>query len=192
MINLVVALPVEARPLIAHFGLLPVFTHGPFRCYQSNDTFLVVSGVGKLNAAAAVAYLHALEGGKVGDIWLNIGTAGHDNLQVGSGYLAASILDADTNKKWVPMQLSDEKLATIHLVSLARPTDSYGGNFTYDLEASAFFEIAQRCSREGMVQCFKIISDNLSSNMKQVSAKLMEQLVKKRMTDIERLLTVIT
>lgn len=191
MINLVVSLPAEARPLVNYLGLAPTFTHGPFRCYNAENISLIVSGVGKLNVAAAVAYLHAMVGGKSSHGWLNVGIAGHRSLKIGDGYLASSVRDAKTSKEWRPKRLLDSKLQEIDLVSLEQPTETYEGDVAYDMEASAVFEIATRCTAEGMIQCFKIISDNLSNGPNRVSATQVEQLVNQRMVDIEHLLSIL-
>ena len=53
MINLVVALPAEARPLINHYGLNDKQTHAAFALHRNKDMTLVVSGPGKASAAAA-------------------------------------------------------------------------------------------------------------------------------------------
>lgn len=191
MINIVVSLPAEAQPLVNRLGLAPAYTHGPFRCYAAGNISLIVSGVGKLNMAAAVAYWHGMGGGKSGPAWLNVGIAGHNNLKIGNGYLASSVRDAKTGKAWQPKRLSGSKLPEIELLSLEQPTETYEGHAAYDMEASAFFEIARRCAAQDMIQCFKIISDNLSSGSNQVSAKQVEQLVNKRMADIEHLLVLL-
>ena len=177
--------------MVKQLCLEPFFTHGPFRCYRGSNISLIVSGAGKVNMAAAVGYLHALGGGKPDQGWLNVGIAGHRNLEIGYGTLVRSIRDATSGRIWQPKSLSASKLPGIDLVSLDRPTTSYDGDPAYDMEASAFVEVATRCTAEDVIQCYKIISDNFSRGTNRVSAKLVEQLVYKRLDDIEDLLRLI-
>ena len=55
MIHLVVALPAEASPLIERLGLRRDMAGRAMRLYVGDDLRLVVSGVGKVAAAAAAA-----------------------------------------------------------------------------------------------------------------------------------------
>ena len=57
MINLVVALGSEAGPLVRHFGMSRDRGASGFRIYARDGMRLVVTGVGKINAAGGVAYL---------------------------------------------------------------------------------------------------------------------------------------
>lgn len=52
MIVFLTALSCEARPLIEHFKL-KAQTHSPFSIYQGKNRSLIVSGIGKINAAMA-------------------------------------------------------------------------------------------------------------------------------------------
>ena len=56
MINILTALPCEAKPLIHHYRLNGRQVHG-FRIYENSDMRLIVSGIGKVAAAAACACL---------------------------------------------------------------------------------------------------------------------------------------
>ena len=62
MLNFVVALPCEARPIISHFGLQALDSPAGFRLYNRERMRLIVSGAGKIPAAAATAYAGATLG----------------------------------------------------------------------------------------------------------------------------------
>ena len=99
MLCLVVALAAEARPLLAPHRLRGVSGH-PYRICAGEQTHLIVSGVGKVAAAAATAYLRAL----IGDApaaWLNIGIAGHGSQAVGTALLA-QVVDIASGKPFTP------------------------------------------------------------------------------------------
>ncbi|MEO0417063.1 MAG: hypothetical protein AAF226_19170, partial [Verrucomicrobiota bacterium] len=61
----VVALRPEANPIIQHWGLKhsAALSSGSFQVFahpDKNNHFLIISGVGKVNAAAATAWLAAV------------------------------------------------------------------------------------------------------------------------------------
>ncbi|MGH9462066.1 MAG: hypothetical protein ACRD1X_12660, partial [Vicinamibacteria bacterium] len=102
MIRLVVALPAEAKPLVSHFNLKPAREARGFKIYQNDDIALIVSGVGKIAAAAATAYLQAWTGNRPNGAWINVGMAGHRDLLLGKGVLAYRITDRATGETWYP------------------------------------------------------------------------------------------
>ena len=60
MLNLIVATQTEARPLIAHFHLQAANLGSAFPLYHKDDLRLIISGIGKIAAATATAYLFGL------------------------------------------------------------------------------------------------------------------------------------
>ena len=83
MIQLLTALKCEARPLIEAFNLVRCQGNGPHELYQNGELQLLVSGPGKTAAAAATAFAFASSGLQENTAWLNIGIAGHRQLQPG-------------------------------------------------------------------------------------------------------------
>ena len=87
---IVTALDSEARPLLDQYRLRASANSGPFRLYGNDNILLIVSGIGRVNAAAASAYLAALAGPGVHS-WLNIGIGGQRDYVLGSAWLASCI-----------------------------------------------------------------------------------------------------
>ena len=112
MINLVVALPAEARPLIKHYSLNRQQAHDAFPLYRNERMALVVCGPGKIAAATATTWLAELIPGKQRAAWLNIGVAGHATHDIGTGLLVNRISDHASNKSWYPPQVHDLDMAT--------------------------------------------------------------------------------
>ena len=78
MLNLVVATIPEAKPIIKFFNLKQNKLISEFKIFENyqKTISLIISGIGKINAASAVTYL-ALKSKKIkNNIWLNIGIAG--------------------------------------------------------------------------------------------------------------------
>ena len=138
MICLTVALPAESRPLIDFYRLKPRAAKGAFRIYRNESIALVVSGVGRIAAAAATAYLHAVTDEQRNCGWLNIGIAGHAEHTVGTGILASRITDSSTGTSWVAAPVPDLTISTGPLVTVEAPETHYPETVMYDMEAAGF------------------------------------------------------
>ena len=192
MINIVVALPAEARPLLDHFRLRDRQHNMVFPIYRNTDMALIVSGSGKVAAAAATALLAGTGTPHSRAAWLNIGIAGHAHHAIGSGYIAHRITDSATGKNWSPPQLHELSTPTESLYTVDRPEDDYPTTALYEMEASGFLPVANRFSSSELVQCFKVISDNRTQATTAVTAKLCAQLITARLADIEQLVNALS
>ena len=188
MIHLVVAIPCEARPLLRHFGLRAALDKGPFRVYENEQLRLIVSGVGKLAAAAATAYLQGRHRTRGDCGWLNIGTAGHADCPVGSGLLAHCIRDAGSGLNWYPPLLLETRVPTAMVVTVEQPETGYPGAAAYDMEAAGFAAAASRCATSELVHSYKVISDNRQQPVGQVTKGFVEELISAQLDTIEQLL----
>jgi len=192
----VCALQAEAQPLIAHYRLKAIgavagvgvnpggatagavgvtggFRDGGFRLYANDRIVLVVSGIGKINAAAATA--HGLAQMPANSIALNIGIAGSDN-QLGDIFIAQCIR-ADERSVYPPMTFNTE-LPGITVQSVDQPCMQYQQNVAFDMEASAFVSIARRYVVAELAQSLKIISDNSDHPLIDASGELTSRLDK--------------
>ena len=174
MLCLVVALAAEARPLLASYRLRGVSGH-PYHICAGEQTHLIVSGVGKVAAAAATAYLRAL----IGDApaaWLNIGIAGHGSQAVGTALLAHKVVDIASGKLFYPTFTAPPPCRTtlLHTVDRVQPA---AGDAACDMEASGFCEAAQRFATSERVHCLKVVSDNPQSSYQELNAEKVETLI---------------
>lgn len=187
-INLVTALPAEAKPIASRFGLERVSADRGFPVYRHQHTTLIVSAPGKINSAAATAYLGAVGGCAKDAIWVNIGVAGHAERQVGEVLLAHSITDAGSGRCWHPAQRMDGHCPSDSLVTLDRPDLSYGRNAMVDMEAAGFYPTACRFSPVELVQTLKVVSDNRSETARGLSAKQVRRLLEGSLDTLETLI----
>ena len=156
---IVTALDSEARPLLDHYRLRADSRHSAFRVYRSDAMVLIVSGMGRVNAAAATAYLAALSG--PGEhVWLNIGIGGQRDYPVGSPWLAHQISLSDADRHWYPPLIFPPPCGTAHLCTVDRPEFAYPDNCIYEMEAAGFYPTAIRFSSAELAHSLKIISDN--------------------------------
>ena len=175
--HLVVALPCEAKPLVAHYRLKRRLREKAFPVYERDGLCLTVSGIGKTAMAAAVAYSHMALGAQRHAVWVNIGVAGHRTHAIGHAYLAHKITDADSGRRWYPPWVFQPPCSSEYVCTVARPQPGYPEPVLYEMEASGFYETATRFSTSELVQCVKIVSDNASSPAEQVNARQVAELI---------------
>lgn len=158
--HFVVALPAEAKPLVAHYRLRRRIDEEAFAVFENDRISLTVSGLGKAATAAAVGYTHVLYGKHKHAVWLNVGVAGHRQAPLGSVWLGHKITDAETRRSWYPGICFRPHCPSAEIRTVARPETAYTADCLYDMESSAFFESASRFSSGELIHCLKVVSDN--------------------------------
>ncbi len=185
MINLIVALQAEAKPLINHYGLNGRATAGGFRLYQRDDLQLIVSGKGKLAAAAATTFIaddnnHA---------WLNIGLAGGTSMTIGESALIDKITDHSSGQRWYPPHVINSPTLRCALTTVDQPQANGGAeHMLYDMEASGFYASASRFNSGELVQCLKVVSDDCHNPCQSVDAALGQELIEQQLDAIDHII----
>lgn len=187
MINLVLALDAEARPIINHFGLKKIQNKQPFPIYTSSGYQLIISGVGRCNSAAATTWLASFnhsDSASNNKVWVNIGIAGHKNKPLGDVMCCHKITEHSTNKNWYPVQLKSA-LQSADLLTVDQVTANYTDNSLHDMEASGFYSSALRFTTAELAQCVKIVSDNETNAVENINKKLVNDLIGNNLEKIE-------
>lgn len=189
MFHIFCALPCEAEPIIQYFKLTALKQFDLFRIYQSKDQqiSLTITGIGKINAASAVSYHHACMNTHSADCWLNIGIAGHQHIAVGASRLINKITDHQTGACWYPQILFESGSKSIALITLDKPSDDYQESL-FDMEASAFYQMAIRLGTAELIHSLKIISDNTIQPTTTVNANTVIKLITAQIEAIEKLM----
>jgi hypothetical protein len=187
-INLVIALPAEAKPITTRFGLRRMQPDEGFPVYRRDNISLVVCGPGKPNATAATAFLYALDGFRRDAIWVNLGVAGHALRNIGEPLLAREITDSGSGLSWHPRLCANSPCPADSLVTLDRPDLSYAWEGLADMEASGFYSTACRFSAVELVQVLKVVSDNRRAPARGMSAKQIRALVAGALDTLEELI----
>jgi len=176
LLNIVTALPSEARPLIDHFKLrreeasrLPV--------YASSRIRLAVSGIGKAACANATGFLAGSTPPGVHQAWLNIGIAGHAHAPPGTVGLAHQIDDAATGRSYYPGIVFRSPCPSYRVKCFDRPTTTYDGDAMCDMESSAYFAAATRYSDVETVHAIKIVSDNSAAHIATIDRQRIHELI---------------
>lgn len=184
MINIVVALLSEARPVIKHYGLVLQPEWRGFPVYAGNGLRLVVSGVGKVLAAAATAFLAGAARAEHGP-WLNIGIAGHSSLPIGAITFASKITDRVSGRNWYPPQVVKMPGTGVHVATHDQPVLHYPESVACDMEAAAFYVSATRFVSGELAQCCKIISDNAQSHIDHITPNFVADLIGDNLHEID-------
>ncbi|MGE0494800.1 MAG: hypothetical protein AB7S38_36655 [Vulcanimicrobiota bacterium] len=160
MIGLVCALPSEAAAMVRLLALKKQAGWTPFTTYEGPGHRLVVSGVGKVRAAAATAYLL---GSELPWKWvlLNFGVAGGgSDLAIGQACLAHKVVDHSTGSVYYPDLLVRHPWQEETLVTHDRPVFETGQHRLVDMEASGFMDTALRYLSSGQLAVVKVVSDH--------------------------------
>jgi len=187
MINIVVALPAEARPLIKHFNLQRKQELAAYPVYQKDAITLIITGVGKIPAATAISFLYEALGSHREMAWLNVGVAGHRSHEVGKGFLVPCITDVADGKNYYPPTALPFTTPRESLISVETPQEHYPETKLVDMEASGFYKSAACFSTGELVQCYKIVSDNDLSPAVKISGALVESLINGQLKTIRQI-----
>lgn len=187
MINFVVALPEEARPVIQRFKLKRFHHISAFPVYGNGEIQLIVSGIGKLAAATATGYLAGIEQADKTTGWINTGIAGSKDLQVGQSLLANKITDEENQRTYYPTIFFDTKCLSASVITVARPESEYGNDAVYDMEAAGFYSAALRFSTAELVHCFKVVSDNSAFHVDRIRKDDVVSLVETKLDELVQL-----
>ena len=191
-LNIVVALPSEARPLIDLLKLRPVpMPHG-LKLYCRGDYRLLISGIGKIASASAVGVLAGMSAVNDRHIWVNVGIAGHQNLPVGSAAIAHAITDVATQSTFYPSIAFASSIPSAAVHCFDEPTTDYAGAAFCDMESAAFYAAAQRYADTEFIHVLKVVSDNSAADLGALNrdsiSRLMEEALDEIFSVIEQLL----
>ena len=123
-IRWVIALACEAAPIRARYDMRRV-DGGPFPTYQSacGRHWLVESGIGRTNAAAAMMHLHHLSAAPRHAAWVNVGIAGHRDADIGEARLVCQVREASTGRVFYPISVFSAPFELCLLYTSPSPRD---------------------------------------------------------------------
>ena len=184
MLNLIVALPEEARPVVHHYRLKRLHHVHAFPVYGNDDVRLIVSGIGNLAVAVATGYLAGIVDAGKTTAWLNVGIAGCKSLSLGEAVLAHKITNMVSQQIFYPAICFDAPCKTVDVRTVAVPESNYLDEAVYDMEAAGFYSAALRFSTSELIHSIKIISDNETLHIDNISGAGVVNLLEQRMDDI--------
>lgn len=178
MINIVVALLCEAKPLIDYYNLKSFNFKTPFPIYGNDRIKLIISGIGKFASAVSTSYLFSSSEVKEKvSIWLNVGVAGHKSMEIGQGILAHKVVDVASSRAWYPSLLFKKSWDTAIVQTYDEVVKDYPEGVLVEMEASGFCAAASYFSMSEFIHCYKVISDNALKSSKQINKGIVEELI---------------
>lgn len=187
--SLLVSLDKEATAIIRHFNLKRDVSHHAWPLYHNDRLSLVVSGMGKANAAAACAWLQAQ---RPAPCWINVGIAGHATADIGSSWLVNKITDSDSSETWYPQTTLLANMPGKPLTCVSKPAGYESEADLYDMEASGFVSTASRFTTLEWIQLIKIVSDNRQQHWQQLDKNRVPELVSHALPVIESVIDTLT
>lgn len=188
MILITTALTLEALPIIQMFQLKKT-NHTAFHIYQNASIKLIVTGMQKIFMAAGTAFIGAIT--ENFSAFLNIGTAGHKDLEIGTAVLAHKITDKTLKKNFYPHIGFSWDKASSSLLTLDQLQENYLENTLHDMEASAFYSTALRFKSCEDIHVLKIVSDNEKNPFSKLSKEKVSSLIEKNASNIQNLIDLI-
>lgn len=156
MIYITCALLAEASFLIEYYALKKT-DEKHFSIYENDTINLIISGIGKVNAASATTYLLQKNQAKKEDKLFNIGTCTttKESIMIGELFTIKKIIDLATSNVY-HLKTQGEALTCVD-----KALDSKQGIKTplADMESVGVFLVAKRFIKSEHIMIVKIVSD---------------------------------
>ena len=171
-VRLVVALDSEAKPICSYFSLKLYNTEKVYFKIFHNINFniwLVVSGVGNINAAIASTFLYFISNAPRWCLWLNVGTAGHYNKEIGDLYEIGKVSsNYDIRNVYFTGSVVNSKIPKADLITVNEEEKEFiCKNSLYDMEALGFIKTVEKFTVRELICIIKVVSDNKTSKTKE-------------------------
>ena len=180
----VIALASEAKTLIEELKMFPLQGDTLFPVYKnkSEDEWLVITGVGQLNAASGVSYLYSLCPYARTSFWINFGIAGAGKNagNIGEIFIVNELRNDSHGKVYYPFILPHLKIKSVMLKTYNKPQNNYQNSFLFDMEGWIFYNIVQRKITRELITVIKIISDNSTETTFSINKEFVKKLVKEK------------
>lgn len=171
----VIALHIEARPLIKKLGLKKDPKSKKLPIYRTSDCALIISGPGPLSAAIATTQLLAAMDEQAMDKihCFNIGICGcrSRTIKTGTLFLINKITQTSTGRSHYPDILAKHALPEHSIKTVDKPVSrndtiaSETSDDFFDMEAAGFFKAASMYVAPHQIHCLKIVSDHLEGDL---------------------------
>ena len=163
MIYIFSAFYAEAKNIIDHYGLKKEKSPETVRfdVFANDSIRLVITGVGEINAAAAVSNIGGAYGISPDDEILNVGCgAGFGNETcLGSLFLGNKLTEQMTGRTFYPDMLMKTNLMECEIVTVTRVLNEGRDSVVYDMEAAAVYQAVAFFVGPHRMHFIKLVSD---------------------------------
>jgi len=190
-IRWVIALKEEAEIIITQFqmSLLTQITVFPIFKNFDGTHWLILSGIGRHNAAAATIYLYEKSKAPKWTSWINIGIAGCGKGNYGNLCLVDKIINNSNSKTTFPDTMKRSILARMELLTTDVLITNYNSKELIDMEGAAFYDVASKIASRELIGLLKVISDGPSNDIKKLNKSNIYNLIKFNISDINNVIS---
>lgn len=163
MIYIFSAFYAEAKNIIDHYGLKkeksPEMVR--FDVFANESIRLVITGVGEINAVAAVSNIGGAYGISPDDEILNVGCGAgfSSDICLGSIFLGNKLTEQMTGRTFYPDMLMNANFRECEIVTVARVLNEGCDSVVYDMEAAAVYQAAAFFVGPHRMHFIKLVSD---------------------------------
>lgn len=163
MIYIFSAFYAEAKNIIDHYGLKKEKSpeRVRFDVFTNDSIRLVITGVGEINAAAAVSNIGGAYGISPDDEILNVGCGAgfSSDICLGSIFLGNKLTEQMTGRTFYPDMLMKANFRECEIVTVARVLNEGSDSVVYDMEAAAVYQAAAFFVGPHRMHFIKLVSD---------------------------------
>ena len=189
-IRWVVALKVEAEIILDEYNMNfdPEFTlFQVFRNFEKTR-WLILSGVGRHNSAAATTYLYMISKASRSTCWINLGIAGSGKGHYGDLCLVNKISNNDSSNTY-PATMPKVTFHKMNLFTSDVPLTDYTLHELIDMEGSAFYDITNKLSGREFICLMKVISDGPNNDIEDLNKFKIRELIKLNIANIKTIVS---
>lgn len=181
------ALFAEAKPLIHYYQLRKKEGYYPFIIYENETISLIITGIGPYHVSSAMSYVSALWQNEALS-FLNVGIAGHKDLEVGTLCTASQVTCYSSKKTFYPALILDTQAKLEPLYTMEKPTKDYFDQALFDMEAYEFFIAGMRFASIEHLMTLKIVSDNEKHPIDNISASFVSSIIDQHVETIDNII----
>jgi nucleoside phosphorylase len=189
-IRWVVALKAEAEIILDEYNMNfdPEFTlFQVFRNFEKTR-WLILSGIGRHNSAAATTYLYMISQASRSTSWINLGIAGSGKGHYGDLCLVNKISNNSSSNTY-PATMPKVTFHKMNLFTTDVPLIDYTFHELIDMEGSAFYDITNKLSGREFICLIKVISDGPNNNIKDLNKFKIRELIKLNIANIKTVIS---
>ena len=189
-IRWVVALKVEAEIILDEYNMNfdPEFTlFQVFRNFEKTR-WLILSGIGRHNSAAATTYLYMISKASRSTCWINLGIAGSGKGHYGDLCLVNKISNNDSSNTY-PATMPKVTFHKMNLFTTDVPLTDYTLHELIDMEGSAFYDITNKLSGREFICLMKVISDGPNNDIEDLNKFKIRELINLNIANIKTIVS---
>ena len=189
-IRWVVALKVEAEIILDEYNMNfdPEFTlFQVFRNFEKTR-WLILSGIGRHNSAAATTYLYMISKASRSTCWINLGIAGSGKGHYGDLCLVNKISNNDSSNTY-PATMPKVTFHKMNLFTSDVPLTDYTLHELIDMEGSAFYDITNKLSGREFICLMKVISDGPNNDIEDLNKFKIRELINLNIANIKTIVS---